>query len=369
MVETVEVSGSDRPGQSPKGKWVQLQTVPRIKHTRSADSLKSGLVELHDNDRIVSMAIRETVRILGGKPGTYHAMEAYRRFPYGKSVISHGLLRNKVIPRFYFSENVELPSKLDGVVVPYNVAVRYDYDARFDLGTGPMAADVENRIIHQWSPQMQEMADAVWKAMKADNRYRRHCKAGYKFNHVSVHAYRDGNVIEKHEDRRRNGRNSMKEGSTVAVLTVGDPRHLTFHRKTFTDDGKAVVEKQPVVAIEQEQGSLFILDPNDEIPKCRHNYYGKRMKNTLFVHGINCPKEKNYFSIAFIFRCLETTAIVDATTDRVVPPVARDEKEAKRRMERAEIRRIDSQPGSNFNTKVAEMQNEWVRLMACRGWV
>ena len=204
---------------------------PKVKICRSADSVKSGIVPIGVVEKLLTIneAIGEAVQILGGRAGQYHAAEAYRRFPYGKAIGSLGNVKNKVVPRLYFSRHIARDPKINvGVGMPYNHQLRYDYDARFDLGTGPMAADEENRIIRSWSPEMEALADTMWKLMRSDPRYRRLCRTSNQFNHVSVHAYRAGNNIKPHEDRRRNRRNSMRRNTPVAVFTVGSPKELHF---------------------------------------------------------------------------------------------------------------------------------------------
>ena len=243
-----------------------------------------------------------------------------------------------------------------------------------------MAMDEENRIIHTWSPQMNEMADNVWKLMKGDDRFRRLCKRGNEFNHVSVHAYRKGQQIGNHADRRRHSRraeqrtrhdhceNSMKEGTAVAVLTVGSPRILSFRRK-YGRGNSITIEQDACYEFLQDHGTLFILNPRDEVPKCRRNSDGRRCDDALFVHKVNTVDKDDYFSVAFVFRCLDQTAIVNTATDRVVMSAPQTLKEQSRRKTRAQIRDNDSKPESSFQKQVTEIQSEWIRLMMKRGWM
>lgn len=159
----------------------------------------------------------------------------------------------------------------------------------------------------------------------------------------------------------------MKEGSPVAVLTVGGERVLNFHRK-YEEDGKMLMEKEACMSLLQEEGSVFLLHPDDEKPKCRRNRHGKRMKSAVFSHGIICPRDMDYFSVAFIFRCVETTAIVNTTTDRVVPPPPVTVADHQRRLERQKIRARDNKARSEFKREVAKVQQEWLRLMKLKNW-
>lgn len=353
-------------GAKAVGRRVLADSPPRLTKARPADSLRSGLVSLRESLCVtVDRAISEAVRILGGKPGDYHTVEASRRFPYGKGCVNLGGIMSKIVPRIYFSKPIP---RRDEHNLPYNHEQKFDYEARFPLGTGPIATDEDNRIIHTWSPQMELMADGVWNAMKADERYRRLCRAGNKFNHVSVHAYRKGADIRRHKDRLENGNNSMKEGTPVAVLTVGSPRELSFYRE-YEVDHKTVVEDTPCYTFEQAEGSLFVLDPSDEVPKCRRNRVGKRRQNAVFSHSVRSGRDKNYFSVAFIFRCLESVAVVDSTTDKVVARAPKTKTEFKRRQAREAIRVCDEKRGSEFKCKVESVQNEWVRLMKAQGWM
>lgn len=351
------------------------RSPPKLKVTRRADSLQSGFVSLGSHlQSTVDKAVGEAVRVLGGKPGQYHTEEAARRYPYGHKRIDLGGVTSGIIPRIYFSKT--LPRKEDSTL-PFNIQERYDYDARFPIGTGPMAVDEENRIIHAWSTEMESISESITRAMRGNPKYRRLCRPQYRFNHVSVHAYRAGNFIKEHEDNRRERRrrqrrnqvrNSMKEGSPVAVLTIGSRRLLSFYRKY--DNGKEdVTEAEAAYEFEQTHGSLFVLDSLDEEPKCRRNMMGTRCDDALFLHSVKCPRDAGYFSVAFVFRCLDKTAPVDVNTDRVVPGAPKNEAERARREERARVRAIDNKKGSQFKKTVGEVQEEWRRLMRGHGWM
>ena len=81
------------------------------------------------------------------------------------------------------------------------------------------------------------------------------------------------------------------------------------------------------------------------------------------MHEVKCVRGKDCFSVAFMFCCLETTAIVDSVTDWVVPPVATNKKEVKCQEEHAAIHMANSVPNSAFNLAVMEAQLEWKCLM------
>jgi len=142
----------------------------------------------------------------------------------------------------------------------------------------------------------------------------------------------------------------MKENTPVAVLTVGSSRTVAFHRK-YEEDGKTIEENDPCYLFEQSEGSLFVLHPDDEVPKQQRNCFGVRKDKALFVHGVTTTHEKDYFSVAFVFRCLETKAVVNATTDRVIAGDSLTEKEARRHQQRSLIRERDSKPNSEFKKK------------------
>jgi hypothetical protein len=120
---------------------------------------------------------------------------------------------------------------------------------------------------------------------------------------------------------------------------------------------------------EQHESCLFILDSADEIPKGRRDHGGKRRKNATFVHGVQCSGDKDYISVAFVFRCLETTAQVNSATDRVIAPPPKDDKEALRRLERAIVRKRDNKPNSEFKQEVQKLQQCWIELMEGKGWL
>ena len=275
-----------------------------------------------------------------------------------------GGAKSKVVPRFYFSKRAPEEARPD---IPKNHKLRYDYEARFPIGTGPIATDEENRIIHPWTDDLADISDDVWRAMQDDPKFKSLCNGPNPINHVSVHFYRAGNEILPHEDRRRNGNNSMRENSAVAVLTVGDPRRITFSQK-YRENGKIVVEDEPCYQFEQCHGTLFVLHPADETMKNRRNRYGQRREEATFVHRVDTEKDKDYVSIAFVFRSLVTTAEVDSWTDRVVPTEPATAKEAARRRERMELRKQDEKPRSPFMKKVEKVQAEWRRLLELKGW-
>ena len=348
------------------GKCFLRKSPPRLAKPRTADSLKSGFLDLGmKRDETIERAVGQAVRVLGGKAGQCNTAEASRRCPHGGPTINIGTVKNKVVPRLFFSKPIDRPPES---TEPFHHQLRCDCDARFPFGTGPMALDEDNRIIHEWTNQMAEMADAIWKAMKGDKRFRHLAKPGNEFAHTSVHAHRAGNRTEDHEDRRRNRRNSMKRGTAVAALTVGGRRDILFERKC-DEGGKLVTEEEPCCGFSQSHGSLFVLHPNDEAPKMRRDWHGKMKKDGTFVHGITTDKDKDCFSVAFVFRCVETAAAVDATTDRVVAGAPKNQKELARRQERAIQREADAKPNSSFSKTVEEVQDEWRRLMEIRGWM
>ena len=329
---------------------------------RPSDYVRSGLLNGgEDRVDLRELAVEEAVRLLSGKPGDYHTAVALRRYPYGVGCITLGRKKSKIIPRLYFSKHIE---RGEHTSLPYNYQLRYDYEARFPFGWGQMATDEDNRVIEQWSPTMEKMSAMIWKEMKKDKRFRSLCKAGNQFNHCSVHAYRNGAAMKKHKDRNNSGYNSMKEGTAVAVVTVGNPRTLSFFRHY---NGKC--EEEACASFEQEHGAVFILDPRDEVLRCRRDAHATRRPDACFYHGVEAGKGSDYFSIAFLFRCLDKTAVVDALTDRVIPPPPQSNKENVRRIKRRLIRKMDDESESEFNKTVAEVKEEWIRLMKNFGWL
>jgi len=169
MLYTKEKPSSTRPPcreTANVGERIVVSSPPTLAKPRSADILKSDLIPIgKSHNEVLELAKQEAVRVLGGKAGEYHTAEAVRRYPYGKSCVSFGGLKSHVVPRLYFSRPIArnpanglAPSQLE----------RYDYDARFPLGYGPMAMDEDNRIIHGWSVEMEKMADQIWRGMRRD---------------------------------------------------------------------------------------------------------------------------------------------------------------------------------------------------------
>lgn len=347
------------------------ESPPKLSKPRAADSLRSGTIDLRlFTKTMVRTAQYEAVRIFGGKPGNYWTAEASRKYAYAKKGTSGtchlGRVDNRVVPRMYFSQQIleETESPL-----PMNVVQRWDYDARFPLGYGPMAMDEDNRIIQKWSTEMQMMADRIWNEMQQDKRYKRLCRPGNEFNHCSVHLYRSNARMRRHRDRTNNAHNSMKENTAVAVFTIGDDRELHFSRTYDDEKGRTIMEPNDCYKFNQHEGCLFVLDPADEQPKTRRDHGGRRRKNAAFAHGVACGSDKDYLSIAFVFRCLDAKAFVNSATDRVIPPPPKDEKEKQRRLERALVRKEDNKPNSQLKREVRELQDQWRKLMENKKWL
>ena len=342
------------------------RSPPKLKKPRRSDSLMSGFLDM-DEDRnvLTATALDEAVRVFGGKPGTYNAVEACRRYPYGKGCLNVGTVESKIVPRIYFSKPIP---KSANDPLPHNHQRRYDYEARFPFGSGPIATDVDNRIIHEWTPGMDAMSNVIHKRMKMHPTWKRLATPSNRFNHAACQLYRDGASVTKHRDQNDTGFNSMKKNSPVAVVTLGGDRALEFFRE-FGTGKDAFTENHPCYRLLQQHGSVFILDPADEVSTCRRDHSGRRRKNGAFLHGVRCSSGKDYLSIAIIFRCLETTAIVDTATDRVVPEEPKNDAEKETRARRAVIREADMKPGSTFQVQAAKVVDEWIRLMKIRGWI
>ena len=126
---------------------------PRIAKRRECDSLRSGSLDMNDlADEMHRLAISEAIRVLGGGPDDPHSPRPSNRYPYG----NHGITLGEVaqdnkskkthVPHIHFSARVVEKTNDD---LPPNQTYRYDYDMRFNVGSGPMAVDVDNRPIRQ----------------------------------------------------------------------------------------------------------------------------------------------------------------------------------------------------------------------------
>ena len=114
----------------------------------------------------------------------------------------------------------------------------------------------------------------------------------------------------------------------------------------------------PCYQFAQTEGTLFVLNLHDEEPRCQRDMCGRRKQGAIFAHGVATPIDNDYFSVAFVFRCLETTAVVDRTADRVIPPPALTKAETKQRCKMAAIRNQDCKDNSILNKQVKEAQAE-----------
>ena len=154
-----------------------------------------------------------------------------------------------------------------------------------------------------------------------------------EFNHCTVLIYSGKNnngisnsTLSYHSDCTydHNGtfiksRNSQKENTCVAVLTVGDSRKL-YVRKRVVVDGSLGRKKWRLtddncVSFMLEDNSVFLLHPDDERPTLRSgdNYISQ------YVHGGVNIENDNDLSIAFVFRVVCIEREYDAISSKLLP--------------------------------------------------
>ena len=106
-------------------------------------------------------------------------------------------------------------------------------------------------------------------------------------------------------------KNSQKEHTVVATLTLGDPRNLVFSEQKFrtkaqmrkkwkASDSRLTVGDK-IDSFPLEYGTLMVLHPNDERPQARRP--DKPKQYTYFMHGImEFGGDPNVMSIGQMYR-------------------------------------------------------------------
>ena len=124
-----------------------------------------------------------------------------------------------------------------------------------------------------------------------------------------------------HEGNFSRGRNSQKQNSCVAVLTLGDKRTLNFKKRVAVAGSNGRLKWQltddKLVSFDLCENSLFVLHPSDEIPLRRK---GDEYKSQ-YVHGGIKIINPNVFSIAFAFRVVGCYREYNPVTSKLIPKV------------------------------------------------
>ena len=122
--------------------------------------------------------------------------------------------------------------------------------------------------------------------------------------------------VNLHNDLQFNDDGVQAESDTACgteptvTLTFGSSRTLTFERKVKHRDGRTWHNTNPESNIPWtlQHGSMFILDPNDEIPKLVSNTRHKTKHRIDF-----CGKG---VSFALVFRCVKRCGTFDMNANR-----------------------------------------------------
>lgn len=122
-----------------------------------------------------------------------------------------------------------------------------------------------------------------------------------------------------HSGNYLKGRNSQKENTCVAVLTLGDSRTLHFKKRIAMESKSG--RRKWVHTVDEGQNfvlkdnSVFMLDPTDEKPCLRSgdDYVSQ------YVHGGVKITNKNDLSIAFAFRVVCVDHEYDPVTSKLIP--------------------------------------------------
>ena len=155
---------------------------------------------------------------------------------------------------------------------------------------------------------------------------------GESFNHCTVLIYSGENnngssnsSLSFHSDctfdHKGNfiaSRNSQQRNTCVAVLTLGDSRTLYFKKRIVTNSkcGKTkwIVTQDKGLSYELNDNSVFMLHPEDEIPRVRE---GDDIISQYIHGGVNITNS-NDLSIAFAFRVVCVDREYDPVTSKLI---------------------------------------------------
>ena len=155
----------------------------------------------------------------------------------------------------------------------------------------------------------------------------------FPFNHCTVLVYSGDNNNGRcnsslafhsdctfdHNGNYVSARNSQRENTCVAVLTLGDSRRLHFRKRVLVD-GKmkrkrwALTDDKPVT-FNLTENSVFLLHPEDEIPTVRR---GDKVLSQ-YLHGDVNITNSNDLSVAFAFRVVCVDREYDPITSKLIP--------------------------------------------------
>ena len=122
-----------------------------------------------------------------------------------------------------------------------------------------------------------------------------------------------------HSGRYIVNRNSQKENTCVAVLTMGDSRVLHFKKRVAVEGGKGKRKWKVTDDVGKSfvlgNNSLFLLHPDDEKPRLR----SKDVYLSQYVHGgVNIDND-NDLSLAMVFRVVSVDREYNAITSKLIP--------------------------------------------------
>jgi hypothetical protein len=207
------------------------------------------------------------------------------------------------------------------------------YLTRATYGTGSgsnsVATDRRKNQTKQLSCAMDKVGDGIHKNLQRRTaKYFRAMDLSEGFNSVSILLYMGSDVISKctestigyHSDAEYNSKgqfskhNSQKENTPVVVLTLGDQRTLHMKKRKVKLDGGWMPYNGNELLHDYvlQSGSIFVLDPADEIPKTRGR---ENQPLSQFQHG--GVKLTKGLSIAIIFRTVTTTAKINVTNNKM----------------------------------------------------
>ena len=208
---------------------------------------------------------------------------------------------------------------------------RYTYGS--GTGTSSVGMDPLNFVTRSFDAKMIAMGNDIYD-MLHNNRDLFNMNGvdlDERFNHCTILIYYAGNGLKDkttlgyHTDcvyspstfEYISKCNSQKANTPAVIYSIGDTRKLKWKCRCSVKSttGRRVWEKKECtpMTFQLSSDSLTIIHPDDEYPLSEKNVHDKRQ----YLHGgVNVSGDK--FSVGFVFRVVNSTAMYDSSNDTMV---------------------------------------------------
>jgi hypothetical protein len=200
------------------------------------------------------------------------------------------------------------------------------YRADYGAGTSSVGTDPRRAEIRVMTPAMVELGEALRQHM-IENKMRCSCNMDLdeEFNSVTALLYTgkdaipgsEGSSLGYHCDAVfgtdgsfSTSQNTQKERTPVVVVTLGDPRSLKMKKRRAMDGNWKDDKEYGILEFWLENGTIFVLHPDDEQPKKR----ATQKFLSQYQHG-NVHVKKG-LSLSLVFRVVTSKAKVCVVDNR-----------------------------------------------------